>query len=185
MRHTAPALWIASAAVMVLLGGCSVPNDAPSADHSSATPGISSSPTLQLDASPSIMPSIAPVRTDGPVGHFAGTWTAHVMRWYIDSSGAGQGIWRLYESCSDKPPPCDLDVENGYISGGFASFTLRATSPTTAEGSVLTTTVPSDVPLGKLTARLEPEADLLWLSAPMFKDYPLCGHRAAHGRCGA
>jgi hypothetical protein len=108
------------------------------------------------------------------------------MGWYIDPSGAGIGEWRLYKWCGDGPPPCDLDTnDHGYISGGHATFTLKATSVTTAVGMVITTTVPGDFPVGRLTARFDPAEDLLWLSAPMFKDYPLCGPHAPSGRCGA
>ncbi|SRR5258708_3529045 len=146
-------------------------------------------PSAIVTAQPSSTPFDAvtpgPVRTDGLAGVFAGSWFAHGTVFYIDPSGSGIGRWRVYEWCSDRPPPCDLVTDHQIISGEFASFVLKAAGATTASGSVITTTVPAEVPIGPLTARFDPKEDLLWLSAPLFKDYPLCGPRAAVGRCGA
>jgi hypothetical protein len=145
----------------------------------------SATPTAQSSSTPFDAVTPSPVRTDGLAGVFAGRWFAHSTAFYIDPSGSGIGIWRVYDYCSDTPPPCDLVTDHEIISGGFASFVLEAAGATTASGRVVTTSVPAEVPIGPLTARFDPKADLLWLSAPLFKDYPLCGPHAAVGRCGA
>jgi hypothetical protein len=96
----------------------------------------------------------------------------------IDPTGYGIFDWRTYSTCGQDPPPCDIFSGNYIIGGGHASFSLAATGPATAIGTVLTTTAPRQVPLGRFTARLDPAKDLLQLSFPLVAQFPLCGPRA-------
>ncbi|MDQ6949078.1 MAG: hypothetical protein M3256_23160, partial [Actinomycetota bacterium] len=98
-------------------------------------------------------------------GWLAGSWYHHDLGVSVSSSGKGSMTWRV-GNCGDQPPPCDAINGDGIIDGGNAAIVFRVTGPTTASGTVLSTTKPSDVPLGPITARLDAGTDLVYLSTP-------------------
>ena len=145
-----------------------------------------------------IPPSTSPapaVSSAGPARAFAGEWSVHTTLLVVDPTGYGILAFRTYSTCGQDPPPCDIFSGNDIFDAGHATFTFSASGPTTASGQVLTTTVPTVLPLGRFTARIDPAKDLLYLSLPLFAHYPLCGptaraltidqQRAAGINCGA
>jgi hypothetical protein len=77
-------------------------------------------------------------------------------------------------------------MDSTIIEGGYATIVLKANNETSGSGEVLTSTEPEAFPVGPLSARFDPDADLLYLSGPLFENYPLCGPGArAAGACGA
>ena len=97
----------------------------------------------------------------------------------IDQSGYGIMDWRVYTTCGTGVRPlCDIFSGNEILDGGHATLLLNATGPTSANGEVLSTSDPADVPLGAFTARIDPVRDLLYPSFPLYAKYPLCGQKA-------
>lgn len=131
--------------------------------------------------------SSAPATTErkaiGPAGSFAGEWNARNTVLVIDQTGYGILAWRLDRQCGPAPPPCDIVIGDSVVGGGHATLVMRATGHTTGTGKVLTTTVPSEVPLGRFTARLDRASDLLHLSVRLLVNYSLCG-ASSTGECG-
>ena len=115
----------------------------------------------------------------GSAGTFAGLWEVHAHLLTIDSSGYGILDWRVYTSCAKGiRPPCDVMNGNEIVDGGHATLLLTAAGPASATGDILTTTDPTNVPLGAFSTRIDPVRDLLYSSLPLFAKYPLCGQKA-------
>ena len=63
---------------------------------------------------------------------------------------------------------------------------LASIGAASASGRVVSSNAPDVFPVGPVTVRLDPAADLLYLSpTPFGQDVPLCGPKAAAGACGA
>jgi hypothetical protein len=158
------------------------PTTVPSPTVPPTTTAPNAAPSSTTTASPTTTPpdtSPEPaVSSAGPAGAFAGHWRLHVTLMAIDPAGYGILSWRTYSTCGQDPPPCDIFSGNYIIDGGNATFALAATSPTTASGTVLTTTAPRQVPLGRFTARLDRVRDLIQVSFPLDGHLPLCGPSA-------
>jgi hypothetical protein len=140
------------------------------------------STTTIVEKSAFTVPPTQPADRTGPAGNFAGAWHLHLFDLFIDASGSGIAQWRIYRPCATSPPPCDVDGPGGYVIGGFASFTLHATSDTEAAGEVLLTSDPEGVPMGPFVARYDPDRDLLYFGNSAF-----CGPSAGEygENCGA
>jgi hypothetical protein len=157
------------------------PTTAPSPTVPPTTTAPTTAPSSTTTASPTTPPDTSPepaVSATGQAGAFAGHWRLHTTLLAIDPTGYGILSWRTYSTCGHDPPPCDIFSGNYIIDGGSATFTLAATSPTTASGRVLTTTAANQVPLGPFTARLDRVRDLIQVSFPLDGHLPLCGSSA-------
>jgi hypothetical protein len=58
--------------------------------------------------------------------HLIGTWYHHGIVVTIAADGTGSVDWRTYRTCPAGPPPCDRTVGNEIVSGGHATFDVRA-----------------------------------------------------------
>ena len=116
---------------------------------------------------------------------FVGTWVRHGIDLQFAAGGRMTMNWRTYKVCGQTPPPCDQWVGSEINDGGHASITLHATGPATAAGTVLTSSDPSMLPVGPVTASLDEKNDLLFVDPFPGADAPFCGPRATDQRCGA
>lgn len=130
--------------------------------------------------------SAPPPLAAGPTGAgpFTGGWYHHGIGVSITASGSGTAEWRTYATCGQDPPPCDTFSGNLIIDGGHATFTVTATSPTTATGQVEVTTDAKTAPVGPMTMTLDPAHHLLyWSDVPATA---FCGPQSApDSPCGA
>jgi hypothetical protein len=152
----------------------------------STSPVLTTSSTLAPATLFTAPPDTSVIPTNGRSGVFAGNWYAHSTFMSIATSGQGTLTYRIYKTCDGSSiGPCDVINGDVIDDGGFVTFTLTATGPTTASGMVSLTTDPTNSPLGKFTARFVPQTDQIYLSFVVSGNYPLCGPNARSGACGA
>jgi hypothetical protein len=144
------------------------------------TTAPSSSPTTIA-----VIPSNV-VSTSGVAGVFAGRWEAHGLAMRVDPSGYGQIVFRTYTFCGDGPPPCDIIDEGEITNGGFADLSVAAQTADHATGQILTSTSPSQVPVGSIEMTYDATADILRLVLEGHEPLELCGPHASDplSHCG-
>ena len=184
-RWSAATPWLVVAIGILVAAGLTACNNAslPGAASPAATSANRSAAPIPTASEPSPDP---PLEKDGRAGVFAGTWFGHGRQLNIDGAGLGTLTWRTYTACGQDPPPCDTTIGNEIFNGGDATVFLASIGAESASGRVVSSNAPDVFPVGPVTVRLDPAADLLYLSpTPFGQDVPLCGPKAAAGACWA
>ena len=99
----------------------------------------------------------------------------------VKSDGSGTATWRVYQWCSEAPPPCDGKDGSNILDGGNATFQLQSVAGDVAQGVVTSSTDRKTLAEGPITLHLQPGAMLR--VEPWGIDF--CALGAAPSACGA